>query len=219
VTTPPQAPFERFRTFTSPVLPLDRANVDTDAILPKQFMKSIERSGFGEHLFDGWRYEDIGELGMDCSRRPLRADFVLNQPRYANARILLARENFGCGSSREHAVWALRDHGIRVLLAPSFSDIFRGNCWRNGLLPIEMPAAVVTRWLAAAQGPAEFRMTVSLQMLVLQPTGEPPWAFVVDDDRRRALLEGWDEVSITLQSVDDIRGYEQRRRLEEPWVF
>lgn len=201
------------------VAPLNRANVDTDAIIPKQFLKSIKRTGFGPNLFDEWRYLDCGEPGQDCSRRPLNPDFVLNQPRYQGASILLARENFGCGSSREHAPWALQDYGFRVLIAPSFADIFCNNCFKNGLLPIVLPAEVVDRLFREVEANAGYRLRVDLEAQTLTtPFGETIH-FEVDAERKHRLLNGLDDIGITLQYVDEIRAYEARRRQEAPWLF
>ncbi|MCS6786210.1 MAG: 3-isopropylmalate dehydratase small subunit [Thiobacillaceae bacterium] len=201
------------------VAPLDRANVDTDAIIPKQFLKSIQRTGFGPYLFDEWRYLDRGEPGMDCSRRPLNPDFVLNQPRYRGASILLARENFGCGSSREHAPWALADYGFRALIAPSFADIFYNNCFKNGLLPIVLPAATVDRLFREVYAQEGYRLSIDLQaQTVTTPEGEV-LTFDVDPERKHRLLHGLDDIGLTLQHVEAIRAYEQRRRQEAPWLF
>ena len=209
---------EKFTVFTSKVMPLDRPNVDTDAIIPKQFLKSIRRTGFGPNLFDEWRYLDHGEPGQDCGTRPLNPDFVLNQPRYAGAQILLGRENFGCGSSREHAVWALTDYGFRVVIAPSFADIFRNNAFKSGLLPIQLEPAVVERLFQAARA-EDFTLTVDLaEQLLTTSTGEAI-PFEVDAFRKHCLLEGLDDIGLTLQHADDIRAYEQRRRAEAPWLF
>jgi 3-isopropylmalate/(R)-2-methylmalate dehydratase small subunit len=201
------------------VLPLDRANVDTDAILPKQFMKSIERTGFGPFLFDEWRYLDRGELGQDCSKRPRNPDFPLNQPRYEDAQILLARENFGCGSSREHAPWALRDWGIRVLIAPSFAEIFNGNCFKNGLLPIRLDTVLVDALFAAVQATPGYRLKIDLEAQLITRTDGPPIAFEIDPFRKDCLLRGLDEVGLTLQDAAAIRAFEQARRDNEPWLF
>jgi 3-isopropylmalate/(R)-2-methylmalate dehydratase small subunit len=201
------------------VAPLDRANVDTDAIIPKQFLKSIKRSGFGPNLFDEWRYLDHGEPGQDCSTRPLNPDFVLNQPRYRGASILLARENFGCGSSREHAPWALMDYGFRAIIAPSFADIFYNNCFKNGLLPIVLPVEVVDRLFQETEATEGYRLTVDLKaQTVTTPKGES-FRFEVDAERKHRLLNGLDDIGITLQYVDAIRAYEERRRQETPWLF
>jgi 3-isopropylmalate/(R)-2-methylmalate dehydratase small subunit len=210
---------EAFKTSTGVVCPLDRANVDTDAIIPKQFLKSIKRTGFGPNLFDEWRYLDHGEPGMDNSRRPLNPDFVLNDPRYAGASILLARENFGCGSSREHAPWALADYGFRVIIASSFADIFFNNCFKNGILPVVLDGAQVDALFRRATDDEALHLTVDLdaQQLVL-PDGERI-GFEVDGFRKHCLLNGLDDIGLTLQQVDEIRAYEARRRSEAPWLF
>ncbi len=201
------------------VAPLDRANVDTDAIIPKQFLKSIKRTGFGPNAFDEWRYLDRGEPGQDCSRRPLNPDFVLNQARYRGASILLARENFGCGSSREHAPWALEDYGFRALIAPSYADIFYNNCFKNGILPIVLPAPVVDQLFRETEASPGYALTVDLEaQTVATPNGEA-FAFEVDAERRHRLLHGLDDIGITLTHVDKIRAYEARRRQETPWLF
>jgi len=207
-----------FQNFTGVVLPLDRANVDTDAIIPKQFLKSIKRSGFGPYLFDEWRYLDHGEPEMDCTARPRNPDFVLNDPRYAGAEVLLARENFGCGSSREHAPWALADFGIRVILAPSYADIFFNNCFKNGILPIVLDVATVARLFAHASGEQALRIAVDLPGQTLGFAGETI-AFSVDAFRKQCLLEGLDDIGLTLKHVDAIRAYEARRQVEAPWQF
>jgi len=208
-----------FETFSGVVCPLDRANVDTDAIIPKQFLKSIERTGFGPNLFDEWRYLDHGEPGMDNSTRPLNPDFVLNDPRYRGASILLARENFGCGSSREHAPWALQDYGFRVIIAPSFADIFFNNCFKNGILPVVLAADVVDRLFVLAGSEQALRMEVSLEQQRLTPAGGESIAFEVDAFRKYCLMNGLDDIGLTLQHVDEIRAYEARRREEAPWLF
>jgi 3-isopropylmalate/(R)-2-methylmalate dehydratase small subunit len=210
---------EAFQTLNGIVLPLDRSNVDTDAIIPKQFLKSIRRSGFGPNLFDEWRYTDHGEPGMDCSGRPLNPDFVLNDPRYREARILLTRENFGCGSSREHAPWALLDYGIRVLIGPSFADIFYNNCFKNGILPIVLPAEQVDELFRRASGPEALRLTVDLEARTIRDPQGRVIEFQVDEFRRHCLLNGLDDIGLTLQHVDEIRGYEQRHRQTAPWLF
>jgi 3-isopropylmalate/(R)-2-methylmalate dehydratase small subunit len=209
---------EPFKNFTGRVVPLDRANVDTDAIIPKQFLKSIKRSGFGPYLFDEWRYLDHGEPGMDCTNRPLNTAFVLNDPRYAGAEILLARENFGCGSSREHAPWALADFGIRVILAPSYAEIFFSNCFKNGILPIVLEAEIIDRLFAEATGAEALRLVVDLplQTLTLNSVSIP---FTVDAFRKQCLIEGLDDIGLTLKHVDSIRAFEARRRVEAPWIF
>ena len=210
---------QKFTPFTGVVAPLDRANVDTDAIIPKQFLKSIKRTGFGPYLFDEWRYLDRGEPEMDCSGRPLNPEFVLNDPRYRGATILLARENFGCGSSREHAPWALADYGFRLLIAPSFADIFFNNSFKNGLLPVALSPAKVDRLFKLATGPEALRIGVDLEAQRLRlPDGEAI-AFEVDAFRKHCLLEGLDDIGLTLQHVDAIRAYESRLRIEAPWLF
>ncbi|WP_332824334.1 3-isopropylmalate dehydratase small subunit [Ramlibacter sp.] len=210
---------EAFTTLQSLVVPIDRANVDTDAIIPKQFMKSVRRTGFGDNLFDEWRYLDRGQPGQDASLRPRNPDFPLNQPRYAGARILLARENFGCGSSREHAVWALRDFGIRALVAPGFADIFFGNCFKNGLLPIVLPPATVDRLFAQVQAHPGFALAIDLAVQTLRAEGEPAIPFDIDPARKQRLLHGLDDIALTLQRADRIRAFEARRRASEPWLF
>ena len=199
--------------------PMDRANVDTDLIIPKQFLKSIKRSGFGPNLFDELRYLDEGQPGQDCSTRPLNPDFPLNQARYQGASVLLARENFGCGSSREHAPWALEDYGFRCVIAPSFADIFYNNCFKNGVLPIALDAAIVDRLFEQMYAAEGYRLTVDLERkLVVTPDGEEI-PFEVDDFRRHCLLHGLDDIGLTLQSADAIRAYEQRAREQSPWLF
>lgn len=200
-------------------VPLDRANVDTDAIIPKQFLKSIRRTGFGPNLFDEWRYLDHGEPGMDNSKRPLNPDFVLNQPRYHGAQILLARENFGCGSSREHAPWALDDYGFRAIIAPSFADIFFNNCFKNGLLPIVLDVASVDDLFQAVIATPGYRLQIDLeQQSVIAPDGMV-YRFEVDAFRKNCLLNGLDDIGLTLQHVREIKEYEARRKLEAPWMF
>jgi 3-isopropylmalate/(R)-2-methylmalate dehydratase small subunit len=210
---------EKFETMTGIVAPLDRSNVDTDAIIPKQFLKSIKRSGFGPNAFDEWRYLDHGEPGMDNSQRPLNPDFVLNQPRYEGASILLARDNFGCGSSREHAPWALLDYGFRVIIAPSFADIFFNNCFKNGILPIVLDAAIVDRLFKAVDANEGYQLTIDLgAQTITTPEGDSI-AFEVDEFRKHCLLNGLDDIGLTLEHMDDIRAYEERRRKEAPWLF
>jgi 3-isopropylmalate/(R)-2-methylmalate dehydratase small subunit len=210
---------EKFTVLQGLVAPLDRPNVDTDAIIPKQFLKSIKRSGFGPNLFDEWRYLDHGEPGMDPATRVPNPDFVLNQPRYQGASILLARENFGCGSSREHAPWALMDFGIRAIIAPSYADIFFNNSFKNGLLPVILPPAVVDRLFVDTLATPGYQLTVDLpNQTVVTPAGER-FGFSVDEFRRHCLIEGLDEIGLTLQHADAIRAFEQRRRAEQPWLF
>ncbi len=206
-----------FTTLTSIVMPLDRANVDTDAIIPKQFLKSIRRSGFGVFLFDEWRYQDIGEPDMDCTNRPLNSDFVLNQPQYQGAEILLTRENFGCGSSREHAPWALEDYGFRAIIAPSFADIFYNNCFKNGLLPIVLTAEQVDKLFNELSDDAQLTIDLAAQTITT-PTGEKI-AFDVDENRKHRLLNGLDDIALTLQQADDIKAYEKQRAKRAPWLF
>ncbi|MDD5240163.1 MAG: 3-isopropylmalate dehydratase small subunit [Sulfuricella sp.] len=210
---------EKFTRLDGLVAPLDRANVDTDAIIPKQFLKSIKRSGFGSNLFDEWRYFDHGEPGQDCSGRPLNQDFVLNQPRYQGAQILLARENFGCGSSREHAPWALLDYGFRVVIAPSFADIFFNNCFKNGILPIVLDAAAVDELFRETLAKEGSRLTVDLDAQTVTTPAGKVLSFEVDGFRKHCLLNGLDDIGLTLQHADKIKAYEERRRQSEPWVF
>jgi len=193
--------------------------VDTDAIIPKQFLKSIQRTGFGPNLFDEWRYLDHGEPGMDPASRQPNPDFVLNDPRYQGASILLTRKNFGCGSSREHAPWALLDYGFRVIIAPSFADIFFNNCFKNGILPIVLDEETVEQLFRKSGDEQALEITVDLenQKLVLEDGTEIP--FEVDSFRKYCLLEGLDDIGLTLQHVDEIRAYEERRRQEAPWLF
>ena len=210
---------EKFTRLKGLVAPLDRANVDTDAIIPKQFLKSIKRTGFGPNLFDAWRYLDRGEPGRDNSSRPLNPDFVLNQPRYQGAEILVTRENFGCGSSREHAPWALMDYGFRVVIASSFADIFFNNCFKNGLLPIVLGASEVDRLFAEAALTAGYRLTVDLDaQTVVTPSGTA-YRFEIDAFRKYCLLNGLDEIGLTLKNADKIRAYEELRKVREPWIF
>ncbi|MEM8512074.1 3-isopropylmalate/(R)-2-methylmalate dehydratase small subunit [Massilia sp. MP_M2] len=211
---------EQFTAHEGLVVPLDRGNVDTDAIVPKQFLKSIRRVGFGVNLFDAWRYLDIGEPDQDCSGRPLNPDFVLNQARYQGASILLARDNFGCGSSREHAPWALADFGIRVLIAPSFADIFYNNCFKNGLLPIVLADHDVDALFAACAAAPGFAVKVDLSaQTVTWPGIDRVSRFEVDPARKHRLLHGLDDIALTIGHADKIRAYEAWRRKEEDWVF
>lgn len=201
------------------VIPLDRPNVDTDAIIPKQFLKSIQRSGFGPNLFDEWRYLDLGEPGKSCEHRPLNPDFVLNQARYQGGTILLARENFGCGSSREHAVWALDDFGIRVVIAPSFADIFFSNTSKNGILAIKLDDNYVNELFDAVQAQPGYQLTVDLpNQTVLMPNGKSI-AFEIDPFKKHCLLNGLDDIGLTLQHSDEINAYEQQRKQQAPWLF
>ena len=210
---------EAFKTITSVVMPLDRANVDTDAIIPKQFLKSIKRAGFGPYLFDEWRYLDHGEPDMDCSNRPLNEEFVLNDARYQGSSVLLARDNFGCGSSREHAPWALEDYGFKVVIAPSFADIFFNNCFKNGILPIKLDDAVIDGLFEKAQQAEALSITVDLENQILRLTDGEEISFEVDEFRKHCLLEGLDDIGLTLQHADEIRDFEAKRRETAPWVF
>jgi len=206
-----------FTTLTALVAPLDRANIDTDAIIPKQFLKSIRRAGFGPYLFDEWRYLDRGEPEMDCTNRPLNKDFVLNQPQYKAAQILLTRENFGCGSSREHAPWALEDYGFRAIIAPSFADIFFNNCFKNGILPIVLPAETVDQlFKEVVDG---YQLTVDLQSQTITTPSGQSIAFAVDENRRFRLLNGLDDIGLSLQHADKIKAYEVERAKRAPWLF
>jgi 3-isopropylmalate/(R)-2-methylmalate dehydratase small subunit len=193
-------------------MPLDRANIDTDAIIPKQFLKSIKRSGFGPNLFDEWRYLDHGEVGMDNSKRPINPDFVLNDPQYKDARILLTRRNFGCGSSREHAPWALQDFGFRAIIAPSFADIFYNNCFKNGLLPIVLSSEIVDA-LFVYQG----EIVINLEEQSVK-TEDNIYKFEVDSERKRRLINGLDDISLTLQYEDQIRSFESEHFKKYPWL-
>jgi 3-isopropylmalate/(R)-2-methylmalate dehydratase small subunit len=209
---------EPFRSLAGIVVPLDRANVDTDQIIPKQFLKSIRRTGFGANLFDEWRYLDRGEPGRDNSQRPLNPEFVLNQPRYRGASILLARRNFGCGSSREHAPWALAEYGIRALVAPSFADIFFNNCLKNGLLPIVLDEAIVDRCFAQVAAQPGYRLTVDLaHQTVTTPEGAV-FEFALDPFRKNCLLNGWDDIGLTLRHKDEIAAFEKARLAKHPWL-
>ena len=210
---------DRFETLDGLVVPIDRANVDTDAIIPKQFMKSIRRTGFGPNLFDEWRYLDRGEPGQNHATRPLNPNFALNQPRYQHARILLARENFGCGSSREHAPWALRDHGIKALIAPSFADIFHGNCFKNAILPIVLDAATVDGLFRAVAATPGYRLRIDLPSQTVATPEGATLRFEIDAFRKHCLLNGLDDIALTLEQADAIRAYERVRRLQEPWLF
>ena len=208
-----------FRVHTGLVAPLDRANVDTDAIIPKQFLKSIQRSGFGVNLFDEWRYLDHGEPGQDHARRPRNPQFVLNDPRYAGASILLARRNFGCGSSREHAPWALADYGFRAIVAPSYADIFFNNCYKNGLLPIVLPESQVDRLFDDTKAFPGFKLTVDLErQIVATADGSLVFAFDVEPFRKHCLLDGLDDIGLTLMHAEAIRAFETKRLTAEPWL-
>jgi 3-isopropylmalate/(R)-2-methylmalate dehydratase small subunit len=209
---------EKFEKFKGLVLPLDRPNVDTDAIIPKQYLKSIKRSGFGPNLFDDWRYLDPGEPGMDHSNRRINPEFVLNRERYQGAQIFLARENFGCGSSREHAPWALLDYGFRVIIAPSFADIFFNNCFKNGILPIVLNAGVVDKLFQEAEQPG-YSLAIDLPEQTITTPGGEVMTFDVDDFRKHCLLHGLDDIDLTLQYRDEIEAYEKNRKKQAPWLF
>jgi 3-isopropylmalate/(R)-2-methylmalate dehydratase small subunit len=210
---------EPLKLHTGIVAPIDRANVDTDLIIPKQFLKAVKKTGFGPNLFDQIRYLDEGQPGVDNSERPLNADFVLNKKRYRGATILLAKENFGCGSSREHAPWALLDYGFRVLLAPSFADIFYNNCFKNGILPIDFPEDVIFRLFEEVEGQEGFQLAVDLEnQLVTLPSGEA-LEFSIDSFRKHCLLMGLDDIGLTLKKADLIRTYEQQQSRINPWLF
>ena len=201
------------------VCPLDRANVDTDAIIPKQFLKSIERAGFGPYLFDEWRYTNYGEPGMDCTNRPKNPDFVLNKPRYQGAQILLARDNFGCGSSREHAPWAINDYGFRVLIAPSFADIFFSNSYKNGILPIVASNEIVDRLFAECEATEGYALDVNLEAQTVTTPSGFSFKFDITPHRKHCLLNGLDEIGLTLVHADEIRAFESKREAEFPWMF
>ncbi|HAA46554.1 MAG: isopropylmalate isomerase small subunit [Halomonas sp. 54_146] len=210
---------KKFTRFEGVVAPLDRANVDTDLIIPKQFLKSIKRTGFGVNLFDELRYLDEGQPGQDCSQRPLNPEFVLNQPRFKGAEVLLARRNFGCGSSREHAPWALEDFGFKVVIAPSFADIFYNNSFKNGILLITFPEDVVDRLFAEVDANEGYQLDVDLEhQRVTTPSGEI-LEFEVDDFRKHCLLEGLDDIGLTLKDEDAIRAFEQKHKAARPWLF
>lgn len=210
---------KKFEKLMGLVVPLDRANVDTDSVIPKQYLKSIKRTGFGPNLFDTWRYLDPGEPGMDHNRRRINPEFVLNQPRYRGAQILLARDNFGCGSSREHAPWALMDYGFLAIVAPSYADIFFNNSFKNGLLPVVLARDTVDRLFAECEATPGYTLTVDLvSQTVTTPSGTA-FGFEIDAFRKHRLLNGLDDIGLTLQYVDEIRTYETRRRQEAPWLF
>ena len=210
---------EPFRVVTGLVAPLDRANVDTDAIIPKQFLKSIKRTGFGPNLFDAWRYLDRGEPGIDNAKRPKNPDFALNDPRYQGASILLARRNFGCGSSREHAPWALADYGFRALIAPSYADIFFNNCYKNGLLPIVLQPSEVDRLFHDAAAFPGFMLTIDLErQAVAMQDGSAAFHFDVEPFRKHCLVNGFDDIGLTLEHADEIRAFEAKRLAEQPWL-
>jgi 3-isopropylmalate/(R)-2-methylmalate dehydratase small subunit len=209
----------KFTQLKGVVAPLDRANVDTDAIIPKQFLKSIKRSGFGPNAFDEWRYLDHGEPGMDNAKRPLNPDFVLNKPRYQGASVLLVRDNFGCGSSREHAPWALEDYGFRAIIGPSFADIFFNNSFKNGLLPIKLPEAEVDIIFKQVEEHVGYALDIDLeQQTITRPDGKKI-SFEIDGFRKHCLLNGLDDIGLTLQKTDLIKAFEAKRKAEQPWLF
>jgi 3-isopropylmalate/(R)-2-methylmalate dehydratase small subunit len=209
---------EQFTIHTGLVAPLDRANVDTDAIIPKQFLKSIKKTGFGPHLFDSWRFLDVGEPGMDLAKRRPNPDFVLNQPRYQGASILLARQNFGCGSSREHAPWALQQAGYKAVIAPSFGDIFLNNSFKNGFLPIVLTELEVDHLFNETAAHMGFRLTIDLGEQTVT-AGSKAMRFEIDMSRKECLMNGWDEIGLTLRHADAIREFEEKRKKAEPWIF
>lgn len=210
---------QAFTTLEGLVVPLDRANVDTDAIIPKQFLKSIKRTGYGPFLFDEWRYEDVGQPEMDCSNRPIRKDFVLNQPRYKGAEIMLARENFGCGSSREHAPWAIIDFGVSCVIAPSFADIFYNNCFKNGILPVVLSDAEMDVLFAEIESNEGYKLNVDLAAQTVSTPSGQVFSFEVDGFRKHCLINGLDDIGLTLQQADNIKSYEEKRKTEAPWLF
>ena len=210
---------EPFRRHSGLVAPLDRANVDTDAIIPKQFLKSIKRTGFGANAFDEWRYMDHGEPGMDNGKRPLNPNFVLNQSRYQGATILLTRRNFGCGSSREHAPWALQQFGFNVIIAPSYADIFFNNCYKNGLLPIVLSEMEVDHLFNIVVATNGLKLNIDLERQVVEVPNAETYKFDVENSRKQSLLNGWDEIGRTLRHNDKIKAYEAARAVQEPWLF
>ncbi|MGR3984416.1 MAG: 3-isopropylmalate dehydratase small subunit [Gammaproteobacteria bacterium] len=210
---------DAFTTFAGIVAPLDRANVDTDAIIPKQYLKSLKRTGFGGALFDEWRYLDHGELGDDHAKRRINPDFVLNQPGYAGAKILLARRNFGCGSSREHAPWALRDYGFRCIIAPSFADIFFSNCMKNGMLPVALSEDIVDDLFKAVEAQPGYAVTVDLPAQKITRPGAAEIAFEIEAAQKHRLLNGLDDIAMTLERAELIKKYESKRKAEAPWLF
>ena len=210
---------QAFTTLTSSILPLDRPNVVTDAIIPKQYLKSVKKSGFGVNLFDDWRYLDPGEADQDHSQRRVNSDFLLNDPDYQGAEILLARDNFGCGSSREHAVWALLDYGFRVVISTSFADIFFSNCFKNGLLPIVLDEAIVDQLFTSSLSDPNFTLAIDLNSQTVSAEGIEACHFEIDEFKKHCLLNGLDEIGITLQYEDKIRAYEKELRTSSPWLF
>jgi len=210
---------QAFTQLNGLVVPLDRANVDTDAIIPKQFLKSIKRSGFGPNAFDEWRYLDHGEPGMDNSKRKINPDFVLNQARYQGGSVLLARENFGCGSSREHAPWALEDYGFRAIIAPSFADIFFNNCFKNGMLPIELSADDVDALFKETESAEGYKLNIDLSTQTITTPSGKIYTFEVDTFRKHCLLNGLDDIGLTMQHQDAIKAFETKHKAVQPWLF
>ncbi|MBI4005682.1 MAG: 3-isopropylmalate dehydratase small subunit [Gammaproteobacteria bacterium] len=208
-----------FKTFTGIVAPLDRSNIDTDSIIPKQYLKSIKRSGFGVNLFDDWRYLDPGNPGDDHTKRRINTDFILNQKRYKDANILITRENFGCGSSREHAVWALMDYGFRVVIAPGYADIFYSNSFKNGFLPIVLDTNIIDRLFAETFAKDGYTLTIDLEQRSVITLDGTAFLFTIDLNLQKRLLQGLDEISITLHHADEIKSYEKKRQMETPWFF
>jgi len=210
---------DQFTVHRGLVAPMDRENVDTDAIIPKQFLKSIRKTGFGPNLFDEWRYLDHGEPGMDAATRKPNPDFVLNQPRYQGAEVLLTRANFGCGSSREHAPWALLDFGFKAIIAESFADIFFNNCYKNGIVPIVLPAKEIEALFQQVEATPGYKLVVDLQaQLVVRPDGYGI-PFQIDAFRKECLINGWDDIDLTLRHAEKIREFEEKRRINQPWLF
>ncbi len=210
---------QAFTQLNGLVVPLDRANVDTDAIIPKQFLKSIKRSGFGPNAFDEWRYLDHGEPGMDNIKRKVNPDFVLNQPRYQGGSVLLARENFGCGSSREHAPWALEDYGFRVIIAPSFADIFFNNCFKNGMLPIVLSADDVDALFKETEAAEGYKLNIDLSAQTISTPSGNSYQFDVDAFRKHSLLNGLDDIGLTMQHQEAIKAFEKKHQVAQPWLF
>jgi 3-isopropylmalate/(R)-2-methylmalate dehydratase small subunit len=209
---------EKFTVHSGLVAPLDRENVDTDAIIPKQFLKSIKRTGFGPNAFDEWRYLDVGQPGQDNSKRPLNPDFVLNQQRYQGASILLTRKNFGCGSSREHAPWALDQYGFRAIIAPSFADIFYNNCFKNGLLPVVLTEQQVDKLINETNAFVGFKLTIDLEAQVVRTGDGAEYPFDVPGFRKYCLLNGFDDIGLTLRHADKIKQFEAERLTKQPWL-
>tara|TARA_B100000029_G_C17608350_1_gene968247 strand:+ start:7740 stop:8381 length:642 start_codon:yes stop_codon:yes gene_type:complete len=210
---------KKFITHSGIVAPLGMSNVDTDAIIPKQFLKSVERIGFGQFLFDAWRYLDQGEPGMDCSKRPINPDFILNKERFKNATILLTMDNFGCGSSREHAPWALLEFGFQVIIAPSFADIFYNNCFKNGLLPIILSNKIVDELFERVKREKGYTLTIDLNNQKIIAPSDIEINFDIDPSRKMALIEGLDEIGLTMKHEKKIKDFEKKRRIDAPWLF